>query len=322
MNRIDNVHEEKSNTELRGDLRRNLERSVLESNPDKVQVNDFMLGLLVLIAAVVSFTDFKLTFGSIQSFTALTVLLYVVTTLVYRNRYTRGKQRGMRDAEYKEALESYKTKVRQIYDGALASAVPEFCKEYKATELRDYRSNLLADIDMTYEEYKEKYMYLSNRKIRRLKISSTIKKTLLKCNRAKPIKLYPSLILNVNGEKNREKLAGQSGRDRERHDKRRQIISRAIIVIFGGVITIDMILDFSVLTIAQWFVKMLPVVIAMITGDDTGFCCIAVTETNFKQDQVSIIDLFFEWVPQYKARKKAEEIPQEIPQEIPEEINT
>ena len=80
MNRIDNVHEEKSNTELRGDLRRNLERSVLESNPDKVQVNDFMLGLLVLIAAVVSFTDFKLTFGSIQSFTALTVLLYVVTT--------------------------------------------------------------------------------------------------------------------------------------------------------------------------------------------------------------------------------------------------
>ena len=307
MNRIaPNVHEEKSNSEIRGEIRRDIERNILDSSPDKIQVNDFMLGILVLIAAVVSFTDFTLTFGSIKNFTALTVLLYVVTTLVYRNRYSRGKQRGMRDGEYVEALTNYKTKVRGIYDNALAGIVPEFCKEYKVRELREYRSNLLADIDMSYEEYKEKYLHMSNRQIRRLKKSSAVKKILLKCNRAKPIKIYPSLLLNINGEKNREKLAGQSGRDRERHDKRRQIISRAIIVIFGGVIAIDMILDFSVLTIVQWFVRMLPVVIAMITGEDSGFCCIAVTETNFKQDQTAIIDLFFEWIELNKKTSASE----------------
>lgn len=314
MNRIaPNVHEEKSRAEIRGDIRKDIEKSMLDNTPDKVQVNDFMLALLVLIAAVVSFTDFKLTFGSIQSFTALTVLLYVVTTLVYRNRYTRGKQRGMRDAEYIEALTTYKCKVKSIYDKALAGIVPEFCKEYKVRELREYRANLLADVEISYEEYKEKYLPMSDKAIKRLKTSATIKRTLLKCNHAKPIELYPSLILNVNGEKNREKLAGQSGRDRERSDKRKQIISRAVIVLFGSVIAINVILDFSLLTIFQWAVRMLPIVIAMITGEDSGFCCMAVTETNFKQDQVSVIDLFFEWVPEYKAKQKAlaEEVKEE-----------
>ena len=303
MNRIvPNVHE---NAETRGQIRKDLEKSMIDRSSDKIQVNDFMLGVLVLIAAVMSFTDFTLSLGSIKNFTALTMLLYVVTTLVYRNRYSRGKQRGKYDEDYVEALKQYKQKVKNINDNSLAGLVPIFCKEYKIKELREYRENLLADIEMSYEEYKEKYWSLSDRAIKKLKLSSGIKKVLLKCNRAKPIEIYPSLLLNESGEANREKLAGQSGKERERIDKKKQMIERAVIVLFGSAIAINIILDFSILTLFQWFVRMCPIVIAMITGEDGGFCCIAVTETNFKRDQISVINLFNEWIPEHKAKEKA-----------------
>lgn len=319
MNRIvPNVPED----EYRGNIRKEIEKTAIKKAPDKVQVNDFMLAALVLIAAVMSFTDFTLSFGSIKNFTALTLLLYVVTTLVYRNRYSRGKSRGMQDNDYIEALGAYREKLKGIYSNSLAGLVPIFCKEYKVKELREYRENLLADIEMSYEEYKEKYWGKSGLRILFLNCSFNIKKTLIKCNRAKPIDICPSLLLNESGEASREKLAGKSGKERERSDKKKQMIERAIIVLFGSAIAINIILDFSLLTVFQWFVRMCPIVIAMITGEDSGFCCIAVTETNFKRDQTSIINLFDEWIPEYKARVAEEEKQKALAGAESAEINT
>lgn len=305
MNRIasESNTEEMTTAEARGYARKAIEREFLDYEPNKIQLNDIMLVILVVMAAAISFTDFTLSFTSIKNFTALTAFLYVVTSLVYRNRYSKGKQRGKNDADFVAALEEYRTKVKDIYDSSLAALVPDFCKEYKLRELREYRESLLTDIEMSYEEYKSKYWGLSNGQIRRLKCAREIKRTLIKCNNAKPIKLVPGLIFNERGEIRRDKLVGQSGKERERFDKRSQLISRAAVVLFGGTIAINILFDFSILTVIQWFVRMLPVVFAMVTGEDGGFCCIAVTETNFKRDQTSIINLFFEWI---KEKKKAE----------------
>ena len=323
MNRIaPNVHEEQSNAEIRGNIRKDFEKGIKEKNPDKIQLNDLMLTALVAIAAVLSFTDFTLSFGSIKNFTALTILLYIVTTLVYRNRYARGKNRGLGDADYIEALSEYKEKVGDIYANSLAALVPTFCKEYKARELQEYRENVLADVEMTYEEYKEKYWRLTDKEVARLKLPVDCKKAIILCNHAKPINICPSLLLNESGETNREKLAGQSGKERERIDKKRQMIERAVVVLFGGAIAINIILDFSILTLFQWCVRMLPIVIAAVSGEDSGFCCIAVTETSFKRDQVSIIQLFNEWIPQHKAKVAEEEKQKALAEAESAEINT
>ena len=308
MNRIVNGQDdEKFDAEVRREVRKSLEKGMIENEPDKIQLNDIMLAALVIMAAAISFTDFTLSLGSLKNFTALTVFLYVVTTLVYRNRYSRGKQRGRNDAEYVEALTNYRIRLKGIYDNSFAALVPDFCKEYKMSELREYRENLLADIEMSYDEYKEKYWGIPDKKIMRLNYSLDIKRTLIKCNHAKPLRLVPGIILNENGETDREKLIGQSGRERERSDKKRQVISRGIMVIFGSAIAINIILDFSLLTIFQWFVRMIPIVFAMITGEDAGFCCVAVTETNFKRDQTSVINLFYEWEKKRKEKSSADE---------------
>ncbi|MBQ8345043.1 MAG: hypothetical protein IJY42_02120 [Clostridia bacterium] len=282
-------------SEKRRETRKQVERGFLNGESEGLRFHDLMLGALVLIAAVISFTEFTFSLGSLRNLTALTVFLYVVTMFVYRNRYERGKRRGRKDGEYKAVLEGYRTKRQMIYDRGLAGRIPAFCTYYKKKELREYRESLLCDIDMDYEEYKSRYLRMSEKDLMKQPLSAESKRILLKCNRARSVKLLPGMLLNENGEYDRHKLIGQSGRERERRDKRQDAVSRGVFVLFGAVVAVDVIFHFEVITVIQWIVRMLPVVVAIITGEDGGFCNITVTETAFKQNQTAVLSLFEDW---------------------------
>ena len=300
---MDRIEDTLSGADKRRELRKTLERD--GTNINKYSMNDLMLAALVVIAMALSLTDFTLSLGDFKNFTALTLFLYVISTIIYRNRYNRGKLRGRSDPEYIEALKDYREAKQKIIDGGMASEVSTFCQDYKTKELKEYRKGILADVDLDYDKYTEKYRLLSIWHVIRLPLSWSMRKAIMKCNKATPIKLTPGLIMNESGEADREKLVAQSGRDRELKDKRDQVISRGLVVILGGAIAIDVIFNFSFITIVMWFVRMLPIIGAIIMGDDGGFCNIAVTETNFKKGQTAIINLFLE---QQKNKPKEEPI--------------
>ena len=285
----------KMSAENRRNYKRDLERGIIANEPDRFQLNDLMLGARVVIAAVLSFTDFSFSAGDWKNLTALTLFLYVITMFIYRNRYEKGITRGKKDSEYQLSLKAYREKRDEISSKNLASHIPAFCVYYKKQELREYRESLLCDIEMDYDEYKEKYLSMQKKDVLKLPISTEAKRIILKCNSAKAIKLYPGLILNESGEFDRNKLIGKSGRQRERQDKKKQAITRGVYVLFGAAIAFDMIFNFSLQTIAQWIARMLPIIMAIISGDDGGYCNITVTETNFKKDQTNVIGLFMEY---------------------------
>ena len=302
---MDRIEETKSNAEKRRELRRSLERDT--SSHDRFAMNDLILAVIVVIAMAVSLTDFTLSPGDFKNFTALTLFLYVVTTVIFSNRYNKGKQRGRNDAEFIESLKTYRTWRGRIIELGITSEVPAFCREYKVTELKEYRMSLLADVDIEYDEYIEKYRHMTDKDIMKLHLPTLVKKTLIKCNNAKPLRLTPGLIMNENGEADRLKLIGQSGREREIKDKRKNFVTRALFVLFGGMVAVNVILEFSVVTIIQWFVRMIPIFSAIIMGDDSGYCDITVTETNFKKDQTAVINLFLEY---HNKKVVAEQIPE------------
>lgn len=284
-------------SELRRRTRAAIEKNASANEPDKIQLKDIMLFVLVALAAIISMTDFTLSWQSFRDFTALTVFLYIITTLVFQNRYERGKNRGKMDEQYKEILTNYREARDGIYAKNLAAEVPRFCQWYKKKELEEYRESLLTDIDMSYEEYREKYLRMSSKEIMKLpELSLTAKKIIIKANHARSVKLSAGMVLNESGEAKRKKLLGLSGREREKMDKRVNAISRIVMTLFAGTIAINIIMDFSLLTIAQWCVRMVPIVSAMIFGDDSGYCSVVVTETNFKNNQISVINLFEEHI--------------------------
>lgn len=300
---MERIEDTLSGADKRRELRKTLERD--GTNINKYSMNDLMLAGIVVIAMVISLTDFTFSLGDFKNFTALTLFLYVVTTIVYRNRYNRGKLRGRSDPEYIEALKAYREAKEKITELGIASDISTFCQEYKTNELKDYRKGILADVDLDYDVYIQKYRQLSNKQVMKLTLPYYTRKAIIKCNKAIPIKLTPGLIMNESGEADREKLVAQSGRERERRDKLKDFIWRGLMVALGGMIAVNVIFNFSFIAIVQWFVRMLPIISAIIMGDDSGFCDIAVTETNFKKDQTAIINLFFE---HHKNKPKEEPI--------------
>ena len=292
-------YENMSNSEIRRKTRADMERGLVDSSPDKLQIRDVVLMLLVIVAAVASTTEMSLSWGSVQRITLLTVFLYFITTLVYKNRYEKGKQRGRYDEEYANVLKNYRQEREDIYNNNYVKHIPAFCTWYKKKELREYRENLLADIDMEYDEYRDKYMNRPKRYILKQHISSEAKSIIIKANKARSIKLSAGMVLNESGEANRKKLIGTSGKQREKFDKMSNAISRIFVTIFAGTVVVNIILDFSFLSIVQWCIRMTPIISAMLLGDDSGYCNIVVTETNFKKDQSAVIKMFKGYVKEH-----------------------
>lgn len=300
-----NEPEEMSSGDARRQLRRELERSAVSGASDKTLLSNIMLVGLVTLAAAVSFFGIKLSWGSIGQVSIMTVFLYAITSLVYRNRYGRGKMRGCNDAEYRAALEEYRARRRGMEEDGVIGQVPAFCREYKKRELEEYRADLLLNVDMTYKEYRDKYMGLPDKHIMETRLPAETKKVLIKCNRAKPLRLTPGMILNENGEADRHKLLGKSGAERERSDKSKQMVKSAAWILFGSVVAFDVLADPSMANLLRWAIRMAPVASAIIFGDDDGFCSMTVTETGFKRGQAAVIHLFREWLSQRGAETPA-----------------
>lgn len=289
------VEEVLTSGDARRAARRGMESESLTRAGNKATLSNIMLALLVALAAVASMFGIKFTWGSLGQVTALSLLLYIITSMVYRNRYGRGKLRGRLDPDYAYALSGYRDKRSAIDERGILGLVPQFCREYKVRELREYRSDLLVDVDMTYEEYETYYQRLSDKEVMKLHLPLETRKVIVRCNHAKPLHLTPGMILNENGEAERHKLLGQSGREREHKDKRKQMLQRAFIILFGSCIGFDLLIDFSLQNILRWVVRMFPIALAIIFGDDDGYCNITVTEANFKRGQSMVIGMLFEW---------------------------
>lgn len=305
------------NVDKRRQLRREIELDAMAIGNNKFKINDIVLAALVLVAAVISFTDFSFSLGDLSSITAITLFMYIITMLVYRNCYSRGMAKGREDEEYKTVLATYRQKRDEIYSKGIAGQVPDFCVWYKKKELREYRESLLCDVNITYDEYTEKYMQMPHRELMLSPLSKEAKKVIIKCNASKSIDLYPGAILNENGVYDRQKLIGKSGRERERQDKRTQAISRAVYVIFGALVACDVFLNFSPIVIAQWVVRMLPVIIAVISGSEGGLNNITITEVAFKNGQLNIMNLYEEYI-----KTTPKPTPIEAPTETPTEEAT
>lgn len=292
--------------ELNRDSRRSTRKeslASLNSEEARVRMSDAVLLALVLVAALVSFTGITFSIQSIRNFTAMSAVIYVITTMTYRNRYNHGKLRGRESKEYKDALQGYREALKDIPGEMTDEEIAEYCENYKKRELKNYRKDLLMGFHTEYDTYVAEYLGLTTWKVLRLKKSWKFRLAVLKCNKAKPVKLSPAMIMNESGNPRRGRAIGISGEQRERRDKTRNDLSKALLSIGGGAIVVSLVLDFSLQNLTQWAIRILPIIVAIFTGDSDGYDDIAVTESNHKHEQTEIINRM---VDDYRSRNDVE----------------
>ena len=277
---------------------------------------NFVLVIIVVIAALVSLGEFTLTVSSVVNVSLIVAVLYVITSIMYKNSYLDGIEKGKLEAEYIAVKEEYDSVIKQIYDNDVLTKLPELCLRYRQEDLKNSRTGVLIDACISYETYEKEYFGKSEEDIRKMDLSEEAIKCILAANKVKGINITPGALMSTGEDVSiADRLLAKFGvlrgfgiesKTRLRIDFTANMISRAITTTLAGAIGINVVMDdFSLKTIALWAMKMLPVAMAVLNGHNSGLRNVRETLTTQLQRKTKIIKILLAW---HKEEKHPREI--------------
>ena len=117
---------------------------------------DFGLLALCLLAAFVSFWDVGFSINKAFTVGWLSILIFIVSTTTYRNKYDSGIYKGRQTKEYITAKAAFEKIRDYIVEHSLISRLADWCNNYRVNDLAQLQKSIVCPY-MTYEEYTEKY---------------------------------------------------------------------------------------------------------------------------------------------------------------------
>ncbi len=271
-------------------------------NENKIDANrfqsittDISLIAVCIIAAVVSFWDMSITIASVVTVGWMSVLLYIVTTSVYRSKYDGGIYKGRQTEEYKTALATFNRFRDHIMEHSLTDKLAEWCNTYRANDLTQIKKNIVCPY-MTYQEFQEKYENISKEKAKSLGLSRQAQKAVNTANAIKPLELSADMLLNTSASRNifgKRRALPTSGSTQREIDLATNYISKFVVTFICGMFTIQVLSSPSLESFLQWIVRMFPVVMAFLTGEPNGYKNVVSVDTRRILAQTHILKLFF-----------------------------
>lgn len=256
---------------------------------------DIALLALCFLAAFVSFWDVGFTINEVFAVGWLSVILYVVTVTVYRNKYDHGIYRGRQTKEYIEEKNNFEKLRDIVISQNIMTSLIEWCNDYRVKDLEQIRKGFVCPY-MSYNEYTEKYQNISQREVNRCNLSRQAKRAIFLANSIKPLELSADKLLgmavNVNLFGKRQALP-ISGQDKRKYDMIFNYASKFLLTFVLGMFSIEILSNPTLETFLQWLVRMFPVVTAYLTGEPNGYRNASTIETRRIGAQSQILHLFF-----------------------------
>ena len=256
---------------------------------------DFAMLALCILAAFVSFWDVGFSINKAFAVGWLSVILYVVTVSVYKNKYDGGIYKGRQTKEYKDAHNAFDVIKDYIIGQSLVSNLAEWCNAYRTRDVEQLRKNIICPY-MPYEEYLEKHLNKSRKEVKRHNLSRQARRAVFIANSIKPLELSADKLLGVSvnvtlfGKRKALPISGQEKRNR---DMARNYLSKFLFTFVLGMFSIEILSDPTLETFLQWLIRMFPVVTAYVTGEQRGYRNANVIDPCRINAQSQILRLFF-----------------------------
>ena len=271
-----------------------IEQKIDQNRLESLGTNIALITLCV-IAAFISFWDISITLSSVFTVGWVSVLLYTVTTTIYRTKYDGGIFRGKKEKEYIDVMQTFTEMRNYVMEHSLTDTLSDWCNSYRIRDITQLRKSIVCPY-MTYEEYKEKYQNISKEKVNRCGLSKQAKRAVLLANSISPLELTADMLLNSSGRRNlfgKRKALPTSGNEKRDIDFAKNYISKFIITFICGMFAIRIISDPTLKTFLQWIVRMIPIVIAFLTGEPGGYRNVTIIDTKRIDAQNQLLKMFF-----------------------------
>ena len=268
---------------------------------------NMILIVAVIVAALISMGELTITLAGAINVSLLVALLYLISSLVYKNNYSAGINKAKETEEYAAARKAFDEAVERIYERGVLDRIPEFCLRYREEDLKSFRSAMLSDVAISYDEYEREYLGKSKGDIKALtEISKEAKVVIIRANAAKGMNISRNVLMTCGETKTlSERLwtlatghrsIGMDSGTRSRIDFGVNVISRALTTILAGAVGITIVLDdFSIRSIAQWAIRMLPVIWSAIVSYTAGMRNVLETLIPQLERKTEILKIFAAW---------------------------
>ena len=256
---------------------------------------DVALLALCLLAAFVSFWDVGFSINKAFTVGLLSILIFVISTTVYRTKYDGGIYKGRQTTEYQTAKASFEQIRDFIVSRSLINTLADWCNKYRVNDLTQIQKGIVCPY-MTYEEYTEKYKNISKRKVIRCNLSWQATKAVILANSVMPLELSADGLLGITAQTNlfgKRKALPISGGQKRKNDMIVNYASKFIFTFVLGMFAVEILSDPTLETFLQWLIRMFPVVIAYITGEINGYRNVTAIDTHRINAQSHILRLFF-----------------------------
>lgn len=267
--------------------------------------------LLIIIAALVSFGEISFSAGDVRDLSLLAVVIYVISTLVYRNNYTGGMNKGKTLPEYTEARAAYDEVKAEVMSHDVLPHLPALCVRYCQEELKQYRATILSTACITYDDYAKEYINKNETELKELGLAESSIKVVMRAGKAKAKHLDPNALLSEDGARLifKRRILGVSSKARENFDFGLNAVTRALITVLSVVIIVAIAFDFNLETLATWGVRMLPVLWSALTSTAAGIKNVLYTLIPQMQRKTEILKTIFAlWTKEENAKKTEQKL--------------
>lgn len=281
-----------------------IEDPIIESEPIKEKkpqvpklpnIMNMVMIFCIIIAGLLFLGEIKLTFGSILNISLTVAVIFLVASITYRNNYQNGMYSAMKDGEYIKAKESYEKTKSDIYALGIAYNLPEYCVKYIENDLVKYRSSILADLCVPYDVYERDYLGKTYTELLSMGVPRKKARCINRANNATGIKLNASMLL-VSGPNNyKHRGLGISTVARRNVDFASNIVYRLFTTLLSGTVVVDVVINPSWQSLAQWALRMMAVFWAAVCGYDAGHRNIMETTISYISRKTEILKIFISW---------------------------
>lgn len=288
-----------------------LQEKAKKSKVAKNLINNagILVGVFIMFAVVVIVTtDIRIV--SLTEITSLGLdffLLFFCSYSMYVACSDSGMRAGLLSKSYNEAIAAYEAKKRAIFDEDLQDGVFDFCRDYVATELKNARMSVLAPAGFTYRPYEVNWMNMSDRDILEADIlSEPQKRTLIKANKIKPIKLNPEQIIRKGRNEGKRAPLSISPRTKKKIAFGTKFFTTLFLSLGIALIALEFVQEPSWEAFAAVTLKLLTIVINGFSGYKFGYENIVVDTVDYLSDQTDLLEQAYNFIKKNTAHRAKE----------------
>ncbi len=251
----------------------------------------------IIIAALASMGEIAFTLNEAINITLLVVFIYVISLMIYRNVYQDNMYKAKESDEYKQAEAEYREIVKSAYDKGLTSRLGELCSRYRKEELQAYRTELLEDMCIDYKGYEKQYFGKTKKELKKSGLSKAAIKCVVRANKARGIYISQDMLLSGDSApRKRNKMFARTSERREAQDRTRHAVTGLAKTVLVGTIGISVAFDFSLQAIAQWAVRMMPIVAAALSAAPAGRSNIFDVAIPYLKKKTEVLKTMLVWI--------------------------